>query len=140
MERLLVATDGSQPAQDAVQMAASIAERFGAELEIAYVIPPVVIPPESYSAALDAIETERELEARALLDKAANEVRSTVAGVRTVILRGPVADALVDHADAFDAQLVVVGSRGQGAIGRVLLGSVSDRLVHTCRRPVLVVR
>ena len=36
--------------------------------------------------------------------------------------------------------LVVVGSKGRGAVSRVLIGSVTDRLVHICKRPILVVR
>jgi nucleotide-binding universal stress UspA family protein len=45
---------------------------------------------------------------------------------------------LARAAEEWDAQLVVVGSRGQGLVRRVMLGSVSDRLVHICTRPVLV--
>jgi nucleotide-binding universal stress UspA family protein len=51
---------------------------------------------------------------------------------------GP-AETLADRADRMDADLVVVGSRGLGAVKRAFLGSTSNRLVHICKRPVLVV-
>ena len=53
---------------------------------------------------------------------------------------GPAAETISELADAEGYDLVVVGSTGKGAVKRMLLGSVADRLVHTCTKPVLVVR
>jgi nucleotide-binding universal stress UspA family protein len=63
------------------------------------------------------------------------------AGARaaTQVLYGPPAETLAEAASAGDADLLVVGSRGHGAVARVLLGSTSDRVVHVASMPVLVV-
>jgi nucleotide-binding universal stress UspA family protein len=50
------------------------------------------------------------------------------------------AEALVAAADRLDAWPVLVGDRGRHGVTRMLLGSVADRVVHLCRRPVIVVR
>ncbi len=46
----------------------------------------------------------------------------------------------IDYQALSDADLVVVGSKGRGAVSRMLVGSVTDRLVHISKKPVLVVR
>jgi nucleotide-binding universal stress UspA family protein len=60
--------------------------------------------------------------------------------VVTEVLRGRPATAIVDAAKAFDADLVVVGSRGHGTVGSMLLGSVSAEVVDHATVPVLVAR
>lgn len=55
-------------------------------------------------------------------------------------LTGPVAERIADLAETGQFDLVVIGSKGRNAVSRVLIGSVTDRVVHICRRPVLVVR
>ena len=62
-------------------------------------------------------------------------------GVRaeTKLLKGQPADAIADAAVSSNVDLVVVGSRGRGAVTRVLLGSTSDRLINICEKPVLIV-
>lgn len=58
----------------------------------------------------------------------------------TVLLRGDPVDEIVAYADSHDADLIVVGSRGHGAIAGALLGSVSRGVLAESKRPVLVVR
>jgi hypothetical protein len=60
--------------------------------------------------------------------------------VVTASLVGAPAEAIADHSRGEEVWAVVVGAKGHSAVGRVLLGSVADRLVHICNRPVLVVR
>jgi nucleotide-binding universal stress UspA family protein len=55
-------------------------------------------------------------------------------------LLGAPAETIADLAMDEGFDLVVVGNKGRGAVSRVLLGSVADRLTHICKRPVLVVR
>ena len=60
--------------------------------------------------------------------------------VRAVLLTGDAVDEIVAYADSLDADLIVVGSRGLGAVASGMLGSVSQGVLHEARRPVLVVR
>jgi nucleotide-binding universal stress UspA family protein len=59
---------------------------------------------------------------------------------RAELLRGDPVDEIVAFADSFEADLIVVGSRGHGALASALLGSVSRGILSETRRPVLVVR
>jgi nucleotide-binding universal stress UspA family protein len=56
------------------------------------------------------------------------------------VLEGPPADAILNASEAHDIDLIVLGSRGYGQFRGLLLGSVSDRVVHFANRPVLVAR
>jgi len=68
--------------------------------------------------------------------------RLGTAGVRVQsrILSGNVVDKICEYAEEVNADMVLVGSRGLGNIGSLVLGSVSERVVHKCSRSVLVVR
>jgi nucleotide-binding universal stress UspA family protein len=57
----------------------------------------------------------------------------------TAVLPGSAAHAIVQYAEEQQADLIVVGSHGRGAVSRLLLGSVAERVLHLAGRPVLVV-
>jgi nucleotide-binding universal stress UspA family protein len=84
---------------------------------------------------------EVEREQRAHADRVLHAALAALGGagveVDTRVLSGPPAETLAEAAAEVD--LVVAGSRGQGAVARALLGSVSDRLVHLCPKPILIV-
>jgi nucleotide-binding universal stress UspA family protein len=138
-KRILVAVDGSEPSLKAVRMAAEVAQRFGARLTLVHVVPKLLLPPDVYGLTIAAVEKEHRAYADAILEKARGAIESAALEVGSTVLFGAPAEALAEEAAAPDIGMVVIGSRGHGAVARVILGSVSDRLVHISPKPVLVV-
>ncbi len=137
MKKILAAVDGSDASMHAVRKALEIADKMGAEVTLAHVVPHVFVPAEvPFDAGKLAEEAFRAGEH--LLGQAAAEVGKP--GLARVCLRGGPGEALAEHAEAGHFDLVVVGSKGRGAVARMLVGSITDRLVHICKQPVLVVR
>jgi nucleotide-binding universal stress UspA family protein len=140
MKRILVGVDGSEASEGAARLAAEIALRFGARLTLAYVVPRLLLPPDAYGLTNEEVEQEHQAFAEKLLSTATTRLGEPGVEVDTLVLVGSPAESLAQTAGAPDVGLVVVGSRGRGAVARMLLGSVTDRLVHVSPKPVLVVR
>jgi nucleotide-binding universal stress UspA family protein len=141
MNRILVATDGSPSSTEAVGFGVELAAEHTAELIFVHVVPKVdVVPAVGFGAIGGAFPHDVSEHDRTLLDEAAalaaeHEVVST-----TAMLRGDAVDEIVAYADSCDVDLIVVGSRGHGAIASALLGSVSRGILGESKRPVLIVR
>lgn len=141
--KILLATDGSADAVLAASAAADISEATGSELHVVHVLSPFPrhaypgVTPEIYSYVLDKSYEA----ARDLLDEEARRIEDhggTVAETHT--RRGRFADEILDLAEEMGAGLILMGSRGLGPVGRLLLGSVAEGVVHHAPCPVLVVR
>jgi nucleotide-binding universal stress UspA family protein len=136
--RVVVGIDGSESSHRALHWAVLEAKQRGASLDVvtAWDVPFTGVIPTS--APLPDIE-EFEAAANALLDRALAHEDLTGIGVRTnrVVEHGGPARVLLDHAQ--DADLVVVGSRGNGLVRRALLGSIATQVVHHAPCTVVVV-
>lgn len=139
-KKILVGNDGSEHAADAIARALEIAGRYKAELVVAHVaqIPAAIYVGAPYAPIDINAEVERSNTTAAEKAKAVLDAHS--ANARYIELQGSPADALCKLAEEEDADLIVVGSRGLGAVTRFVLGSVSDRIVHHAPCDVLVVR
>src|SRR3712207_1493298 len=142
-KKILLATDGSEDAALAARVATDIAAASGSEVHVVYVLEPLTryaypgVTPEIYSLVDDA----RKEQANKLLDREAERLRNEGANVAGVHLRdGPVVDEILDASDELRVGLIVMGSRGLGLVKNLLLGSVSEGVVHHSRCPVLVAR
>jgi nucleotide-binding universal stress UspA family protein len=138
---ILVAVDGSPASKCAVDWAARDAALRDVALTIVHVVRPIglTFPPLAASTAFARWQVEQ---GQQLLDDAVEVARSSVpdgkpARVGNEMLFSPVVPALVDLSK--DAQMVVVGSRGQGRLTRSLLGSVSSGLIRHAHCPVAVI-
>ena len=142
MQRILVATDFSPHSEVALQYAAELAKAFDAEVLICHVVEGGNIlsdlPPggEAYFPPnLVRIQIERaEKECRRLLET------SGIARGEAVVGAGNPFYEIVRLARERDADLIIVGTHGRGAVAHVLLGSVAERVVRKAPCPVLTVR
>jgi nucleotide-binding universal stress UspA family protein len=136
--RIVVGIDGSASSHRALQWAVLEANRRGARLDVvvAWDVPFTEIIPSR--AALPGIE-EFEGSADELLDRAlAGEDLSQIGDrLHRIVEHGGAARVLLDHAE--DADLLVVGSRGNGLVRRALLGSIATQVVHHAPCAVVVV-
>ena len=133
--RILLASDGSEDAALARRAAVDLSNRSGAELHVVHVahtLPRYEAHVEHAVGKLLAGEDRRTIERRVEKDG------GVLAGAHLRVGR-PVGEILA-VAEEIDAGLIVAGSRGLGLFKRVILGSVSEGLIHHSDRPVLVVR
>jgi nucleotide-binding universal stress UspA family protein len=142
--RILVATDGSEAADRAVDYAAGLAKREGADLLIANVIGGYGLPDGVFARAIDANQASL----REMLDSISAETltkareRARAAGADSIQLEsgvGEVAETVIDIAKEKAINAIVVGKRGAGPVERLLLGSVSRKLASLAPVPVIVV-
>ncbi len=141
MKRILVGVDGSECGLKALRMAAQLAGPIEAEVTVAYAIAPRAYPEAltlSPQVVAGLVEADHALGLKILGDAVA-AIRKECPTVKAELLVGPPPLALADLAEAQGFDLVAVGCRGMGLVKRVLVGSTSYRLVHVCKRPVLVV-
>lgn len=141
---LLVPTDGSDDAILATQAAIDLARRTGAAIHLAHAWQFVTYAgdPFIYSTALpDDYLTMYEESGRAILESETKRVAAAgVEVAQTHLLQGRAADVIADLAREIGADLIIAGSRGLGRIRRLVLGSVSEGIVHGAPCPVLIMR
>ena len=138
MKRIVIAYDGSEGSREALAAGVETARATGAVATLVYVrhTPLPIVGDPFYERSLSK-ELRR---GRDVLAEA--RVFAADAGVvaETELLEGDAAEQILDLARLRDAELIVVGSRGRGAVAEALLGSVSHAIVHGADRPVLVAR
>ena len=136
---ILVGVDGSKESRDAAFYAAELAKATGAKLMLACAVfaHDILTDPE-LAARTAHWEQEDQERGDAVVKEIAAAVARPGVDVETVVAGGPAAATLAWMATGC-VDLVVVGHRGRGALARLLLGSVADRLVQICPKPVLIV-
>jgi nucleotide-binding universal stress UspA family protein len=135
MKRILIATDGSTEAREAVEYGLELARSSRASATVVYVrrAPPPLVAERFYQPEIS--------EEPRLANAADHALRVAGAlGVETYveILEGDPAARIIELAALRDADLIVLGSRNRGPLVAALLGSVSSDVVTHADRPVLV--
>ena len=146
MKRIVVAVDFSDASLRAVDMAADLAAKYDAELMLLTVIPEFVGPDpgmQSFTGMEQIRPRPIAVDMQAMRDRLGVVTeRATTVGAGRVssdVSIGDPAEQLLAHADAANADLIVLGSRGHGRLAGLLLGSVAQKIVTHARCAVLVV-
>jgi nucleotide-binding universal stress UspA family protein len=135
---VVLATDLSSTSEAATTAALDLAAMAGARLLAVSVIDPgaLRLPGGRYFARVDQVRAERERFAQELVARG----RARGVTVDFLVWEGDPGQSIIEAAQAEGADVIVVGSHGRGAVGRFLIGSVSDHVVRNAQCPVLVVR
>ena len=137
-QKLLLATDLSEVSSSATDQAFELAGRLGASLLVVSVIDPgsLLLPGGRFRARIDQVRERQEQLAQALVERG----RDQGTEVSFLVWTGDPGDQIVAAAEAEHVDMILVGSHGRGAVGRLFLGSVSEHVVRNAPCPVLVVR
>jgi nucleotide-binding universal stress UspA family protein len=135
---ILVALDGSETAQRALDHAIELAEALNARLTVISIVPP--IPGYAYRAGIDleALGSEAEEETQKLLREALEGVPDDLP-VTTVLKHGHAGEEIVNQIDTGEHDLIVMGSRGLGRVTSNLFGSVGGYVHYHAHIPMLIV-
>jgi nucleotide-binding universal stress UspA family protein len=141
---IVVGTDGSQTADEAVRQAVALAKKLGARLEIVSAYEPVSSArlrdeAQHVPADLQWMINPRE-DVDATLREAAELAEEAGVASETYARQGDPADAILDVAEEQGADLIVVGNKGMTGAKRFLLGSVPNKVSHHAPCSVLIIR
>jgi nucleotide-binding universal stress UspA family protein len=136
VETILVAIDGSPASAAASEQAIDLAASLGSRLLVVYVVNAPDVPAGAVIRPTMAGVRE---EAEAVSRKVVEQARRLGVEATYLTWEGQPGEAIVAAAEAESADMIVAGSHGRSAVGRLLLGSVSEYLVRHAPVPVLVV-
>ncbi len=137
-DSILVATDASRDSVAAVDHAVMLARATNAALHIIS----IVETRTAYDNAIvdpDEVRENLRADARAAVETAVGIAEDAEVEYHTAIEEGPPPECLLDHINAIDADIVVLGATGQSAFKRLVVGSTAERLLADAPIPVIVV-
>ena len=137
-KHILVPTDFSDDAAEALSVAVALASKFDARITLVHVVTPLALMYEDVPST-DFV-TSIEESARASLAKELELLRVNWPSSDSLFLRGAVAPEIVRAIESESADLVVMGKHGRGVLNRMLVGSVTERVVRLSPVPVLAVK
>ena len=146
MKRLLMAYDGSEASNKALEMTMKCATKED-EIIILTVIPGELVDSSFTNMLLPTIDLSSIIKSGSFKEKAmqnlqsvAKKIEPLVSKVEVAVETGDAADEILLAAKHHDIDIIIVGYKGYGKEGRFLLGSVADKVVRHASRSVLVVR
>lgn len=142
MKKVLVACDGSEPSNRALQFVLDLpASARPAEIHLLNVQewPPMYSEYMTPMLINDLRESQRAC-GHNVMEQAAHRVASAQGSCRIHVVLGAPATAICEQADKLGCDHIVMGARGLGAIKGLLFGSVVTRVLHLCKQPVTVIK
>jgi nucleotide-binding universal stress UspA family protein len=140
MERILVPVDGSSEAQRAVKYAADLSVRHGTSLQLLNVQVPIASAQVRRFVARKTVDDYQLAEGERALASARKLAEACGVPYDTEIAVGHIAETIAERARELGCHAIVMGSRGMGSVGNLVMGSVATEVVHLTELPVTLVK
>lgn len=141
MHTILLPVDGSEHAMSAVRHAiTNIKEGLVADIHVIHVQPIMVMLGEPMLYDYAQIEDAQRLQGESVLKEACKPLDEAGLKYTTHFEIGPVSNTIVDYAKAHGCDIIIMGTRGMGVFGNLVLGSTANEVVHLAEIPVTLVK
>ncbi len=143
MDKIIVAIDGSEHGNRAVEKAKEIGSKFNSLIilvNVAETIHPIIVDNTSRLSAEIKEVAESKERSKTLLAQTKADLEVYGDKVETVMLEGDPPHELIKYIESSDADLVILGSHGVKGLRQFMLGSVVSKVVHHINKPILIVR
>ncbi|EWG08099.1 MAG: UspA domain-containing protein [Candidatus Aramenus sulfurataquae] len=137
---ILVAYDGSENSKRALNVAIELASKYSAKLDVVEVVDSTIFAGAGIAPVPAEVIESVYNKAKSDVEEAKKQAASKGVNAEGVVLEGEPAGAILDYVAKNKVDLIVTGSRGLSTFKRILLGSVSTRIVEEAKIPVLVVK
>jgi nucleotide-binding universal stress UspA family protein len=144
IKKILVAVDGSDPSFDASDYAIELAKNSNAELIVLFIVSSVPSSDFEYAnigrgKEIKTVESEK---GQQVVDKVKQKATENKVSVKTAVLiqYTSVVKEIVEYAEKYKIDMIVIGSKGKSGFKKLLLGSVTSGVVTYSHCPVLVVK
>ena len=151
-DKMLVPLDGSEVSELVLPYAIEFAKRCGSQVTLLQTVEslgqamatmapadPVLVTPQTTESILEGIEAEQQA-AREYLTGIAARFKGEGIDTGTVVASGSPGTEIIHYVDEQEINVVAMSSHGRGGLGRAILGSVADHVMHHTTVPVLVLR
>lgn len=141
MENIVAAIDFSEITPTVIEQAAEIARCFGSQLWLLH----IAAPEPEFVGYGTGPQSKRDWRAKTLKEEhqyiqgQARELSQSGIKVTALLLQGETVETILREAAKLNAEMIVVGSHGHGALYKAILGSVSEGIIHKASCPVLIV-
>ena len=136
--RILVAYDESAPARYALEVALKMVQETGGRLMLMHVVRPATGAGGEYVSSLESLDTAHHLEADEMLTRVRQGLPPSIRADQ-MVREGLIADEIVAAARAWEAEMIVIGTRGRGRLAQFLLGSSAEDVIRRAPCPVMAV-
>ena len=139
--KILLAVDGSAYTQKMLAYLTSHQEMLGTGHEYTIITVQPLLPPRARAAlGKDVVEQYYDEESTKILQPVQEFLKARGVPVQSISKVGPIADTIIKEAQEGKFDLIAMGTHGHGALGRLVMGSVSSQVLAGCTIPVLLIR
>lgn len=138
--KILVPVDGSDNSYKALEAALVLSEKLGSNISVVNVMEQVPITHIESEKLLNELLEAYKKENQEILSKCSDIAHQKGITIKTVLLQGNPAPAILDYSKKENFDLVIMGSRGMGKFKELILGSVSSKIVHHSPCAIMIIR